>query len=357
MSLGPGALVTAYGAIACDLDGVVYRGSLAVPYAVGCLEQVRRVTPVVFATNNAARTPTEVARQLRSLGLTAEPADVVTSAQAGAAWLLQRLSADEAVLAVGGDGVDSALAEVGLRPVRSLAARPAAVLQGWARTVTVADLADASRAVAAGAVWVATNTDLTLPTEAGLVPGNGTLVAAVRNATGREPIVVGKPEQGLYDAVAKRVGVPISRLLAVGDRLDTDILGAMRLGVDSAWVLTGVDGFAQLAATAVVPTWVLPDLRGLLSPPQACSVGSGSARHWTAGGVSAHLRGPGMVQIEGADEYAVHAASLAALGRTVVLALRAEGDPHAVQVGATFDEVLGALRENAPGQYGGSDPN
>jgi len=354
VSFGPGALATAYGAVACDLDGVVYRGSRAVQYAVGCLEVVRRDTPVVFATNNASRTPKEVARQLSSLGLNAGPGDVVTSAQAGAVWLRRQLTAGEAVLAVGGDGVDSALAEVGLRPVRTLEARPAAVLQGWARTVTVADLADASHAVAAGALWVATNTDLTLPTEAGVVPGNGTLVAAVRHATDREPIVVGKPERGLYDAVAERVGVPTSRLLAVGDRLDTDVLGAMRLGVDSAWVLTGVDGFAELAASAVVPTWALPDLRGLLQSPVD---GSGSAPHWSAGGVTARLRGPGRVQIEGADEYAVHAAALSALGRTVVLALREQGDPHVVSVGATFDEVLGALRENAPGQYGGSDPN
>lgn len=189
------ALVAAYRAIACDLDGVVYRGARAVPFAVSSLQASQAYTPVVFATNNASRTPTEVAGQLEGLGLTGTGADaVVTSAQAGAALLRSRLGPGAVVLAVGGDGVAEALADAELRPMRTLAARPEAVLQGWARTVTVADLADASLAVADGALWVATNTDLTLPTEAGVVPGNGTLVAAVASASGRRPLVVGKSE-------------------------------------------------------------------------------------------------------------------------------------------------------------------
>jgi glycerol 3-phosphatase-2 len=348
------ALVAAYRAIACDLDGVVYRGARAVPFAVSSLQASQAYTPVVFATNNASRTPTEVAGQLEGLGLTGTGADaVVTSAQAGAALLRSRLGPGAVVLAVGGDGVAEALADAELRPMRTLAARPEAVLQGWARTVTVADLADASLAVADGALWVATNTDLTLPTEAGVVPGNGTLVAAVASASGRRPLVVGKPERGLYDTVAARVGVPVEGLLAIGDRLNTDVLGAMRLGVDSVWVLTGVDGFAELAASDVVPTWALPDLQGLLCPPVEVS---GSAPQWSAGRVTARLLGDGRVTINGADEYAVHAPAVAALGRAVVLALREAGDRHVVQVGVTFDRALGALREGAPGQYGGTDP-
>ncbi|MGG5259763.1 HAD-IIA family hydrolase [Phycicoccus avicenniae] len=268
------ALVDRYAALVCDLDGVVYRGPDAVPHAVEALSSLS--VPVVYATNNASRTPDDVATHLRELGLDAEPADVVTSSQA-AAWLLGRDDVPDGatVLAVGGAGVAAALDEAGLRAVRRTADAGGdvlAVVQGYGPDVTASDLAEAAYVAQAGARWVATNTDATLPTERGTAPGNGSLVAAVSRAVGREPDdVAGKPQPPLYLLAADRLGLPTERVLAVGDRLDTDIEGAVRAGTDSLLVLTGVDDLdAVLDAPAERrPTFVAPDLRGLHDDPSA----------------------------------------------------------------------------------------
>jgi ribonucleotide monophosphatase NagD (HAD superfamily) len=143
-----------------------------------------------------------------------------------------------------------------------------AVLQGYGADLTAADLAEAAYAVQAGALWVATNTDATLPTDRGTAPGNGTLVAAVERAAGRPPVVVGKPHAPLYLLCAERVHQEPGQLLAVGDRLDTDIAGAVETGMDSALVLTGVDTAVSLALAppSMRPTYLLEDLRGLGEP-------------------------------------------------------------------------------------------
>jgi len=266
-----GALVTRYAAVVCDLDGVVYRGASAVPHAVDVLGALD--VPVLYATNNASRSPADVAAHLRDLGLACTPDAVATSAQAGAWLLAERLAGGSPVLAVGGAGVATALDEAGLRPVlpTSAAGNPvAAVLQGYGPAVTAADLAEAAYAVQGGATWVATNTDGTLPTDRGVAPGNGSLVAAVERAVGNPPhLVAGKPAPPLYLLCARRLDLPPAQVLAIGDRLDTDIEGAVSAGMDSLLVLTGVDDLrACLAAPPHRrPTWVAPDLRALLAGP------------------------------------------------------------------------------------------
>ena len=272
MSSG-GSLVARYAAVVCDLDGVVYRGPSAVPHAVEVLSALS--VPVLYATNNASRSPADVAAHLRELGLACTPEAVATSSQAGARLLADRLPAGSPVLAVGGAGVATALAEAGLEPVRPADADAAdvavdAVLQGYGPDVTASDLAEAAYAVQAGATWVASNTDGTLPTDRGVAPGNGSLVAAVERAVGTPPhLVAGKPGPPLYLLCAERLDLPSGRLLAVGDRLDTDIEGAVAAGMDSLLVLTGVDDLhACLEAPAHRrPTWVAPDLRALLADP------------------------------------------------------------------------------------------
>jgi glycerol-1-phosphatase len=267
------SLLERYAAVVCDLDGVVYRGKGAVP---GAVEALRRSTvPVVYATNNASRPPVEVSRHLNELGLDTSAGDVVTSAQAGAHYLATLVPPDSPVLAVGGPGVLEALREKGFHPTpvsqvhlrgrRESTQRFAAVLQGYGAGTTAADLAEAAYAVQSGAVWVATNTDGTLPTDRGIAPGNGTLVAAVQRAVGRPPTVVGKPYAPLYLLCAEKVHRDPSRILAVGDRLDTDIAGATEAGMDSALVLTGVDLPATVAAAPpeMRPTYLLSDLEGL----------------------------------------------------------------------------------------------
>jgi ribonucleotide monophosphatase NagD (HAD superfamily) len=175
------------------------------------------------------------------------------------------------ILAIGGVGVREALQHQGFEVLTAEQAREAldhevaGVLQGYGPAVTAADLSEAAYAVAAGAVWVATNTDVTLPTHRGTAPGNGTLVNAVRVATGQEPVVVGKPYAPLYRLCATRLEAEPAAVLAVGDRLDTDIAGAVAAGMDSALVLTGIDSVSTLASApaALRPTYLLEDLRSL----------------------------------------------------------------------------------------------
>lgn len=265
------SLRSSYEGLVCDLDGVVYRGPDPVPHAVDVLRDAAGPA-IVYATNNASRPPAAVAEHLRRLGLTLEVDAVVTSSQAGARRLAGRVRAGARVLAVGGEGVTLALRERGLEPITPADLRAGgnpvvAVLQGYGAEVTAGDLAEAAYAVEGGAAWVATNTDGTLPTDRGVAPGNGTLVDAVGRASGQQPEVVGKPEADLYDVAAERLGS--RRLLGVGDRLDTDILGADAAGMDSLWVLTGVHDLASLAdvAGSPRPTYVARDLRALDADP------------------------------------------------------------------------------------------
>lgn len=248
--------------LVCDLDGVVYRGPRPVAHAVDALRIV--TVPIIYATNNAGRPPRVVAEHLRELGLDVTEDQVVTSAQAGAAAIAARMPGAR-ILAVGGEGVAFALEEAGLEPSRS-AKDVDGVMQGYGPGVTMSDLAEAAYAVRGGAWWVATNTDLTIPSERGIAPGNGTLVAAVQQAAGRGPDrVCGKPHPDLYVLAAKRIGAPLERIIGLGDRLDTDIEGANAAGAASVLVLTGVHSRDSIANAPrhQHPSTVIDDLRGL----------------------------------------------------------------------------------------------
>ena len=258
-------LVHRYRGIVCDLDGVVYRSHQPVDFAVESLTAASRLgCRIVYATNNASRTPGQVAAQLSGLGLALQDADVVTSAQAGARRMRELVGNGGRILAVGGEGVRQALCEEGLVPV-TVAEGALGVLQGYGPDVSWRELAEAAYAVQAGACWVATNVDGTLPTDRGTAPGNGTLVAAVQRAVEVMPVVVGKPETPLYDLSAEVLGTESARTLAVGDRLDTDIAGANAAGFDALHVLTGVHGVLDLANAPrpARPRYVSADLRGL----------------------------------------------------------------------------------------------
>jgi glycerol-1-phosphatase len=270
-----GGLIESFDGIVCDLDGVVYRGQEGVPHAVeSLLSALSSGVRVVYATNNASRSPAEVAAHLDSLGLPGPGSRVVTSAQAGAGYVAQRFPNGSTVLAVGGPGVSLALQEAGLLPVSAEATStqtpgsgepPVAVLQGYGAQVDWTDLAEAAYAVQAGALWVATNIDSTLPTDKGVAPGNGALVAAVRQAVNVDPVVVGKPHTPLYELSVSVLGTSIERTLAIGDRLDTDIMGATAAGMDSLFVLGGVHGWADVVCVqqAARPRYVATDLRCL----------------------------------------------------------------------------------------------
>jgi len=264
----PDPLVPAYDLVLLDLDGVVYIGDHAVPHAAEALSAARDAgAGLHFVTNNASRRAPRVAERLRGFGVAATEDEVITSAQGAAALLARQLPAGATVLVVGADALVAEISDVGLRPTRSADDKPAAVVQGYGREVGWEQFVEAAVAIRRGAQWVATNLDLTLPSARGPVPGNGSLVAAVAAAVDRRPdVVVGKPEPALFRQASQRRGA--ARPLVVGDRLDTDIEGAVRAEMPSLLVMTGVTSPAELLAAPPHqrPSYLAEDLRGLLAP-------------------------------------------------------------------------------------------
>ena len=281
----PQPLSEHYDAALLDLDGVVYLGGNPIPGAADALADASgRGMKLAYVTNNASRSPNAIAAQLTGMGVPATAGDIVTSAQAAAHVLADRLPAGARVLVVGGTGLRLALHARGLRPVSAAADKPLAVVQGYAPDISYGLLAEAALALNAGAFFVATNTDPTLPTARGLQPGNGSLVQVLVHATGQQPLVAGKPQPPLHAESVQRVGA--KRPIVVGDRLDTDIEGAVRGGTDSLLVLTGVSRPADLllADPQRRPCYVAADLHGLnSSQPAVTTDGRGfGCGGWTA---------------------------------------------------------------------------
>lgn len=282
-------LLGRFDAVFADLDGVVYAGPHAIPGAPEALQGLEGAgVKLAYITNNASRSSAAVAEHLRDLGAPATAENVFGSAQAGAELLAGLVPAGSRVLVTGSATLRDQVRAQGLEPVDSAEENPAAVIQGFDPSLGWKDLAEAAFAVAAGAVWVATNTDLSIPQARGIAPGNGTLVAAVAAATGQRPVVAGKPEAPLFTTAARHVGV--ARPLVVGDRLDTDILGGTNAGYATALVLTGVDSpAAALAAqTPERPSYLLPSLAALYEPYPAIETVEGGVR---CGSATARVRG------------------------------------------------------------------
>lgn len=265
----------AYDVLVLDLDGVVYVGDEAVPGAAEALNEAQAGgTHLAFITNNAARTPHTVGDHLRRLGVEAHDEDVVTSAQAAARLLAADLEPASRVFVIGGEGLEEALRERDLEPVTEIvddAGDIRAVVQGYGPDVPWRQVVAGALLVREGLPWVASNTDMTIPTERGPGPGNGALVRLVAEYADREPRVAGKPEPPLLEETLARVGG--ERPLMVGDRLDTDIEGARRIGWDSLLVLTGVTGLQELVAAPPEqrPTYLGLDLGALAQPQSAPS--------------------------------------------------------------------------------------
>ena len=257
-------LASAHDLVMLDLDGVVYVGPDAVPHAAETVAQLS--TPVAFLTNNATRSARDVAEHLRSFGLDLEDDAVVTAGQVVADLVLREIGEGARVLLAGADGMRAALEERGLVVVVSAEDDPRAVVQGGVIDVRWSELAEASFAVAAGVPWFTSNPDTTFPTPRGLAPGNGAFVQAVAMATGQQPVVAGKPSGPIFDEARRRTGA--ASPVMVGDRIDTDILGAIGAGIDAMVVLTGVATLADVLdlAPGHRPSYVSADLRGLAQP-------------------------------------------------------------------------------------------
>ncbi|KIQ19062.1 HAD-IIA family hydrolase [Rhodococcus sp. MEB064] len=258
-------LTDEHDALLLDLDGTLYRGPDPIDGAVDVLHECS--SQLCYVTNNASRSPADVARHLRDLGFVAPEESVVTSSQAAGRLLARLLTPGSTVLVVGTDALEAEVSAAGLVPVRSADPTPNAVVQGHSPETGWSNIAEATYAVRAGARWVATNADTSLPTPRGLGPGNGAMVAAVAAATGARPTVAGKPEAPLMNDALERSGS--TSPLVVGDRLDTDIAGANEVGIPSLLVLTGVSTVSDVLAAVPHerPTYIASSLSALLESP------------------------------------------------------------------------------------------
>lgn len=288
-------LLARHDVLLADLDGTLYRGQYAVPGAVeAVLDAAQRGVRTIYVTNNASRRPADVARHLGELGFPATVPDVVASSQAAAAMLADQLEPGARVLVVGTEALAEEVTAAGLG-VADRAEDAVAVVQGHSPTTGWVLLAEANVALRAGAVWVACNLDPTLPTERGPMPGNGSMVAVLRTATGREPQVAGKPAPALLDEAVRRTGA--ERPLVIGDRLDTDIEGGRAAGMRTLLVLTGVSDAAELLAAppGLRPDYVAADLGALRLDP--ADLGAGPRPGW-----SAKASGDGAVVLAGTGD-------------------------------------------------------
>ena len=284
-------IVDTHDLVMFDLDGVVYVGTDVIE---GVAEKVDRIRAsgrhVAFVTNNAARTPDQVAEKLGGMGVHAEPADVVTSAQAAARVLADAHGTGARILMLGGDGLRAALVEAGLEPVEDPDGA-VAVASGYGPDVRWRDIMRVASLVRDGLPYVASNADMTIPTAYGLAPGHGVLVQTITGFAGVAATVAGKPEKPLMEETVLRVGG--DRPIMVGDRLDTDIEGAHAIGVPSLLVLTGVTWLHDLATAGpqLRPSYISPDLGGLFEPHPAPSVDGGRAElgGWTGAVVDGRL--------------------------------------------------------------------
>lgn len=250
-----------------DLDGVIYAGNDAIVDAVESIATLRESgIRVGYITNNSSRKPETIADQLRGFGLELDTEDVISSAQAGVELLATMIPAGSKVLVVGGEGLRFEVTAAGFALATLSDDKPAAVIQGFSPEVGWKDLAEASYAIQGGAKWVATNQDWTIPREKGLAPGNGTLVSAVHTAVGQLPIVAGKPERAIFETAMRKFETKSA--IYVGDRLDTDVLGANKAGLGSALVMTGVTTRKELLAARADsrPAFILATLKDLRGP-------------------------------------------------------------------------------------------
>lgn len=271
-------VLEAHDLVMFDLDGVVYVGGHAIDGVAERIEQVRAAgVHVAFVTNNASRTPEKVAQKLVDVGVAAEGTDVVTSAQAAARLLADQHGAGARILLLGGEGLEVALTEAGLDPVTDPEG-VVAVASGYGPDVRWRDIMRVATLVRDGLPYVASNTDMTIPTPYGIAPGHGVLVRTIADFAGVRPTVAGKPEKPLMEETVRRVGG--DRPIMVGDRLDTDIEGAHAIGVPSLLVLTGVTWLEQLVAAPpeLRPTYVSPTLEGLFEAHPVPAEADGSAR-------------------------------------------------------------------------------
>lgn len=246
-----------------DMDGVLYEGDAVLPGAVDFIAHLQADgIPFLMLTNNAMRTPAQYVAKLARMGIAVTEEYIFTSALATADYLAS-LAPGARVLVVGQDGLVDALRARGLVLVTRADDRPDFVVAGLDMTLTYDKLREATWAIRRGATFIASNPDVTYPTEYGEAPGAGAIVAALQVASGVVPRVLGKPEPGIFTQALTRLGTAAQETAMVGDRVETDIVGGQRAGLRTILVLSGVTKEADLTRLPVQPDWVFPDLVAL----------------------------------------------------------------------------------------------
>lgn len=254
-----------------DMDGVLWHGNQAIDGLVDFFQTLRdKNLRFILATNNASLTPQQYVSKLAGMGVTVELKEIMTSAMATAMYLAQQMDpAQTRVFVVGEDGAIQALEEQGFTLTKNYEINSATskgadvVVCGKDHTINWDKLATATLNIRAGAQFIGTNGDNTLPTELGLIHGNGAILAALQTATGVSPTIIGKPEPIMYQQAIAKLSADLSETIAIGDKLETDILGAVRTGIRSLMVLTGVSTEADLKTIDYQPTWIMPDIRAV----------------------------------------------------------------------------------------------
>jgi len=313
-----------YDTLLCDLDGVIYEGKNAIEPAPSVINGFQAAgVKVGYVTNNSSRRPETIAEQLQGFGVDTKPEQVIGSAQTGAELLATLIPAGSKVLVVGGEGLRFAVSALGFELVESADDEPAGVIQGFAPDVAWRNLAEASYAIQNGAKWVATNQDWTIPQERGIAPGNGTLVSAVHTAVGILPPVAGKPEPEIFNTAVRQLGA--TRALFVGDRIDTDITGANRAGMDSVLVMTGISSRREVIGVKEKgrPTYIIANMGELTRKYEAPKA---TKRGYKCGKVLVELLGNKVRVVDGDPK------SVEALRAATTLIYNCELPIHALDV-------------------------
>ncbi len=264
-------------AIIIDMDGVLWHGNQPIAGLVNFFKTLRDLNiRFILATNNASLTPQQYVKKLAGMGVDVALEEIMTSAMATALYLAEHIEPTKnRVFVIGEDGTTQALSEqgfilTGLYELNSATSKGAdVVVCGKDHGINWDKLATATLNIRAGATFIGTNGDNTLPTELGLTHGNGAILAALETATGVKPTIIGKPEPIMYQQAIARLDVNLSETIAIGDKLETDILGAVRTGIRSLMVLTGVSKETDIAQLDYRPTWVMPDIKAVTQALQA----------------------------------------------------------------------------------------
>ncbi|RXT05737.1 TIGR01457 family HAD-type hydrolase [Ammoniphilus sp. CFH 90114] len=248
----------AYSAYLIDLDGTMYRGNQVIEEAPGFIQWLNEQgIPFLFLTNNSSLTPQRVAHKLGLMGITCGPEHVYTTSMAAAHYISSTLSSHR-VYAIGEAGLIEALQQEGCELAEE---QPEVVVVGIDREITYEKMAKASLAIQGGAHFLSTNSDRAIPTERGLVPGNGALTAAISVACGKEPQYIGKPESLFVHLALEKLGVNAENVLLVGDNLQTDIAAGVQAQVDTLLVYTGITRPEDLELQAIKPTYAVDHLK------------------------------------------------------------------------------------------------